>query len=196
MKKKGDITTIYNYYAKHGRMPSYSEVAELFGFASKFSAYKKIHNFIESGLLEKDSKGKLLPSERGLLKQSLRGTVILGTVEAGFGSPYEETVNDKVTLDEWMIPHKANTYMLRVSGDSMKDAGILDGDMVLVEKTSQAKTGTIIIAEIDGAYTVKYLRKDKRGYYLEAGNEDYPDLRPEGELRIIARVIGSVRKYV
>ncbi len=196
MKKKGDLGSIYTYYEKHGRMPSYSEAAELFGFASKFAAHKKIQSFIEDGFLGKDHKGKIIPKQKNTRKEVLRKTTILGSVEAGFGSPYEETVNGKATLDEWMIPSKANTYMLRVSGDSMKDAGILDGDMVLVEKTSQAKLGTIIIAELDGVYTVKYLRKDKDGYYLEAANDEYPDLHPDGELRIIARVIGSVRKYV
>lgn len=196
MKDKGGLDSIYTYHEKHGRMPSYSEAAELFGFASKFAAHKKIGNFIESGLLGKDAKGKLVPKQKGSQKEKTQRATILGSVEAGFGSPYEETVSGKVTLDEWMIPSKANTYMLRVSGDSMKDAGILDGDMVLVEKTSQAKLGTIIIAELDGAYTVKYLRKDKDGHYLEAANDEYPDLHPDGELRIIARVIGSVRKYV
>lgn len=196
MKKKNDLDNIYSYFEKHGRMPSYSEAASLFGFASKFAAHKKIKSYIESGLLGKDSKGKLIPKKEEALENRRRNVVVLGTVEAGFGSPYEETVYGKVTLDEWMIPSKANTYMLRVNGDSMKDAGIIDGDMVLVEKTSTAKLGSVIIAELDGAYTVKYLRKDKNGYYLEAANDEYPDLHPDGELRIIARVIGSVRKYV
>lgn len=193
-KEASSVDVIYDYYHKHGRMPSYSEVAELFGFASKFAAHKKIKAFIDEGLLNKDIKGKLVPVEKRL-RSLHEKTVILGTVEAGFGSSYEETVSGETTLDDWMIPHKKSTYMLRVNGDSMRDAGILDGDMVLVEKVSSAKVGSIIIAEIDGAYTVKYLRKGKNGYFLEAANTDYPELHPEGELIIIARVIGSLRKY-
>jgi SOS regulatory protein LexA len=193
MEKKDDLAQIESFYEKHRRMPSYSEIAEIYGFASKFSAHKKVQNFLDQGLLSKDSKGKLLPKHISSL--SKKKVHILGSVEAGFGSPYEETANGKTTLDDYMIPHKNSTFMMRVAGDSMCDAGILDNDMLLVEKVSTANINSIVIAEIDGAYTVKYLRKDKKGFYLAPANDEFPDLRPEGKLIIVARVIGTLRKY-
>jgi repressor LexA len=193
MEKKDDLAQIESFYKKNKRMPSYSEIAEIYGFASKFSAHKKVQNFIDQGLLSKDSKGKLLPK---ILNPNTKKKIqILGAVEAGFGSPYEETNDGKTSLDDYMIPHKSSTFMMRVSGDSMCDAGILDGDMLLVEKVSSANLNSIVIAEIDGAYTVKYLRKDKKGFYLAPANDEFPDLRPEGKLIIVARVIGTLRKY-
>ena len=193
MEKKGDLTLIEDFYTKHKRMPSYSEVATIYGLASKFAAHKKVQTVIENGLLFQDSKGKLLPKNFNLATK--KKIQILGAVEAGFGSPYEETNDGKTSLDDYMIPHKSSTFMMRVSGDSMCEAGILDGDMLLVEKVSSANINSIVIAEIDGAYTVKYLRKDKEGFYLAPANDEFPDLRPEGKLIIIAKVVGALRKY-
>ena len=85
--------------------------------------------------------------------------------------------------------------MLKVKGDSMNDAGIMAGDYVIVERKKTASVGDIIIAEIDGAWTMKYLRKDAKGYYLEAANRSYKPIRPKEELLISAVVKAVVRKY-
>ncbi len=85
--------------------------------------------------------------------------------------------------------------MLRVKGDSMRDAGIMEGDYVLVEKTHDAKPGMIVIASIDGAYTMKYLRLNNGRPYLEPANPKYRPIIPKGELQIEAIVRAVVRKY-
>jgi repressor LexA len=78
----------------------------------------------------------------------------------------------------------------------MKDAGIMEGDLVIVERREKAKEGSIVIAELDGEWTIKYLRKDKTGaQYLEPANEKYPDLYPKESLRVVAVVVGVIRKY-
>ena len=78
----------------------------------------------------------------------------------------------------------------------MKDAGINDGDMVIVERRDNARVGDIVIAEVDGAWTMKYLRKDsKKGFYLEPANEAFENIYPQEDLRIQAVVRAVVRKY-
>jgi repressor LexA len=78
----------------------------------------------------------------------------------------------------------------------MIDAGIREGDLVVVERASTAKLGEIVVAEVDGEWTMKYLRRDKSGaYYLEPANENFDDIYPEGEMRIGGIVRGVVRKY-
>ncbi len=77
----------------------------------------------------------------------------------------------------------------------MIDAGILEGDFVVIERTQNYKVGDIVIAEIGNEWTMKYLRKKGADFYLEAANEDYPDIYPEEELKIHAVVRSSVRKY-
>jgi repressor LexA len=86
--------------------------------------------------------------------------------------------------------------MVRVKGESMRDAGIHDGDMVIAERSHEAKVGAIVIAEMDGDWTLKTLRKDRQGMYLEPANSDFPPImRPQRSLRVAAVVRGVVRKY-
>lgn len=179
------------FYQRKRRMPSYAEAAALFGVRSKDSAYKIIQALIARGSVMKDPAGKLVPMNiRG------NGTIrVLGLVEAGFPTPAEEDVLDTLSLDEWLIDKREASFMLRVKGDSMRDAGIRDGDMVIVERTENPKLGQIVIAEVDGAWTMKYLRRDATGMYLEAANPDYPDIHPEEDLRVAAVVKAVVRKY-
>ncbi len=175
-------------------MPSYAEIADLLSYASKNAAFKKVEELLHNGLLDKDDKGKLLPATH-ILKSRQAYLKVLGVVEAGFGSVEEEQLLGKLSLDEWMIKRREASFMLRVTGDSMKDAGIMDGDMVIVERTLTAPLGSIVIAEIDGAWTVKYLAEDKRGLYLKPANDAYKDLHPANDLKIAAKVVGVVRKY-
>lgn len=170
-------------------MPGYKEIMALTGFKSKNAVYKLINRLVESGLVQKDSQGRLSP-------KTLFGEVpMVGLVEAGFPTPAEETNLDRVTLDEWLITDRTRTFILKVKGESMKDAGIYEGDYVLVERTQSPRLGDIVIAEVDGAWTMKYLRKDKSGYYLEPANKAFKNIRPETEMNVSAVVKAVVRKY-
>lgn len=180
---------IRRFYISKRRMPSYGELTTLLGFKSKNAAYQLAEKLIEDGFITKDKTGKLLP-------HNLYGSIrVLGTVEAGFPSPAEEELSDTITIDEWLIENHEATYLLEVKGDSMKDAGIKEGDFVVAERTDKHKVGDIVVAQIDGEWTMKYLRKDKKGYYLEAANKRYKDIRPNEELEITAVVRGVIRKY-
>lgn len=124
---------------------------------------------------------------------------LLGWVEAGFPSMAEEHTHDTIALDEYLIPHKEASYMLKVKGDSMRDAGIMNGDMVIVERKSTARPGDIVIARIDGEFTMKYYRvgnkKGKQFQYLEAANPAYKPMHPKYSLEIQAVVRSVVRTY-
>ena len=123
------------------------------------------------------------------------GSRILGLVEAGFPSPAEEELSDVMNFDEYLTPNKESSYILKVKGDSMIEAGILEGDMVIVERRQTYKPGQIVIASVDGDYTIKYLRKAHSGYYLEPANAKYKPIYPKGEMTIEAVVTAVVRKY-
>jgi repressor LexA len=86
-------------------------------------------------------------------------------------------------------------YLLRVKGVSMIDAGIHEGDLLLVERTDVANVGNIVVANVDSEWTVKYLREKKGKKYLEAANEDYPDIFPETSLKIGGVVRSVIRTY-
>ncbi len=121
---------------------------------------------------------------------------VLGTVEAGWPSPAEEELSDTMSLDEYLIRNKDATYMLKVSGDSMVDAGIMPGDMVLVERGVAEKDGHIVIAEIDGKWAMKYLRKRGGKVYLESANKKYKPFYPTQSLKIAAVVRAVIRRYI
>ena len=158
-------------------------------FQSKNAVYKLVNRLMEQGYLQKDSTGRLLPTRH------FRAIPWLGSVVAGYPSPAEEELLDTVTLDDYLITNKEKTYMLRVQGDSMIDEGILPGDLVLVEWQKEAKSGEIVIAQVDGEWTMKTYRKRGRKVILEPANKQYEPVIPQDELRIVAVVKAVVRKY-
>lgn len=185
-----DTQKIMRFYREKKRMPSYAELADLYGFKSKNAAFKLAEKFINEGFFEKDSQGKLIPGKK------LFSIRMLGYVQAGFPSLGEETVNDNLLLDDWLLGDRDASYILCVNGDSMIDAGIHEGDYVIVERTLNANVGDIVIAEINDEWTMKYLRKDSRGnFYLEAANDEFSDIYPDGPLQIHAVVKSLVRRY-
>ncbi len=180
---------ILSFYKRTKRMPSYTEIMTLVGFKSKNAVFKLINKLIDEGVLDKDSSGRLIPNR-------LVGELpLLGLVEAGFPTVAEETPLDTMSIDEYLINDKDKTYLLEVKGDSMIDAGIHEGDLVIAERKSDPKVGDIVIAEVDGGWTMKYFRKKGTQVYLEPANKNYKPIYPEYDIKIAAVVTGVVRKY-
>jgi repressor LexA len=180
---------VVEFYQAHYRLPGYGELMKLTRFKSKNAAYKLIEKLVEDGVATKDASGKLSPG------RALRGVRLLGLVEAGFPSPAQEELLDVMDFDEYLAPNKEASYLLKVKGDSMIDAGIRPGDLVVVERRPTYKPGEIVIASVDGEYTMKYLRQKGQAYFLEPANEKYKPIYPEGALSVEAVVTAVVRKY-
>jgi len=176
------------FYNQTGRMPSYSEIADLFGFRSKNAAFKFIEKLIKLNLIQKDSKGKLIPI---FLANQIK---VLGVVEAGFPSCAEEELLDTISLDKWLINNPTSTFMLKVKGDSMIEAGIMPKDYVLVDRSLTPKNKDIVIAEVDGQWTMKYLIKKGKDITLLPANPKYSPIRPKNELKIAGVVTAVLRK--
>jgi SOS regulatory protein LexA len=177
------------FYKRHKRMPGYKEMMELFGFKSKNAVFKLINKLVEEGVVGKDKEGHLVPNK-------LFGEVpVLGLVEAGFPSAAEEDTLDTMSFDEYLIENKEASYILEVKGDSMIDAGIREGDLVVAERKGDPKDGDIVIAEVDGGWTMKYFRKKGREIYLEPANKKYRNIYPSENLRVAAIVKAVIRKY-
>src|SRR5215471_7119037 len=189
MDERAVFPSVIEFYRNRHRMPSLQELAVLYGFRSKNAAAKVVAKLLDAGLVAKDPAGHLLPTRHFA---PLR---VLGAIEAGFPSPAEEELGDTLDLDEFLIRNKEATYMLKVTGDSMIEAGLLPGDLVLVERRADAKDGDIVIAQIDQGWTMKYFRKRGRKIWLEPANKKYKPIYPEHELHIAAIVIAAVRKY-
>lgn len=121
---------------------------------------------------------------------------VMGTVVAGFPSPAEQYVEPKLDLNEYLVKREEATFFVRVAGDSMIGAGILDGDLLAVDRSLRPANGDIVIAAVDGEFTVKLFRRDRNGVRLEPENPSFPTitLRAGQELDYFGKVIGVVRK--
>lgn len=191
-----EVAKISDFYTKHKRMPSYSELESILGYKSKSAVHYFVKKLISKGFIGKDITGRLIPNGPSFAKAS-KGTEVrvLGVIEAGFPTSASEEMIDTMSLDEWLIDKKEATYMLKVKGESMLGAGIHPGDFVLVERGAEPRVGDIVIAEIDGEYTMKYYRRKGNKIYLEASNDKYKDIYPKEELKIPAVVRAVIRKY-
>lgn len=179
---------IFAFYREKKRMPSYAEIMNLTGLRSKSPVFKLVQKLVDAGYLAKDMSGKLIPRALGNVTMLSQG------VSAGYGSVVEDEVAESVNLDEWLAGGKVQTYMMRVDGDSMKDAGILDGDSVLVEKTSYFKDGQIVVALMNDGYTIKHLRKTGKGMHLEPANKAYKPIYPTEDNPI--ELVGIVKTVI
>lgn len=183
------ISRISSFYHEKGRMPSFSEMGEIFTLKSKNAVNKVVSKLQTEGVVRKDKSGRLIPVS---IKSPVR---VLGTVEAGFPSPAEEELADSISLDDMLITNREATFLLKVSGDSMTEAGIMPGDMVIVDKGQTPKNGDVVIAEVDGAWTMKFLKKRGDSIILIPANANYKPIRPKKELKIAGVVTAVVRKY-
>ena len=180
---------ILDFYRRYKRMPGYGEIMGFTGFKSKNAVFKIINRLVREGVVEKDSKGKLIPLD------TRNGISLLGVVEAGLPSPAGDVLGDTIHLDEFLIRRPEESFLLKVKGDSMIEAHIKEGDLVLAERREQADVGEIVIAEVDGEWTMKYYRKKGNKSYLEPANKKYKPIYPEQSLRIAAVVKAVIRKY-
>lgn len=180
---------LIRYYQEHHQLPTYDELVNIFAVNSKGSLHKYIQKFIEDGYIGKSAGGKLVPTSK------LYGLRVLGTVQAGFPTAAEEDMSDTMSIDEFLINNPQSTYMLKVNGDSMINAGIMEGDLVIVDRSKTPKSGDIVIAEVDGDWTMKYLIKRANSLLLRAANAAYPDIHPKQEMKIGGVVTSVIRKY-
>jgi len=177
-----------SFVKENCRLPSYSELAKMFGFASKNAAYKLANRLIEAGILQKDPV-------TGHLKLNNPGLQIAGYVQAGFPSPAEDNLVDTLSLDDYLIRKPEASFMLKVSGDSMIDAGIMPGDLVIIERGGNPKNNDVVLAQVDRNWTLKYFFKRKGEVVLVAANKNYPEIRAKEELSIAGVVTAVIRKY-
>jgi DNA polymerase V len=134
-------------------------------------------------------------SEKKLSKPQIQ--FFFGHIQAGFPSPAEDYGSDSLNLHSYLVKHPASTFFVRVTGKSMIDAGIFEGDMLVVDKSKTPKNGDIIIAFIDGEFTVKKLRLEKNLVILEACNPDYDNIvvNSEAEFMIWGVVTSAIHRF-
>lgn len=118
-------------------------------------------------------------------------------VPAGFPSPADDYVEQRISLDEHLIARRDSTFFMRVAGESMRGLGIFDGDLLVVDRALPVTSGCVVIAVVDGEFTVKQLLNTANGQILRAAHPDYADMhiKPEQDFSIWGVVSWNVHKH-
>ena len=184
------LDQIRDYYAKNGVMPSFSGIAALVGLRATSAVSAMVGRLKQAGFIVSAPGRRLAPGPRFYERDQA-----VVAVRAGRPQSIWDVSMDPVLIDRLLIDEPSRTVIMPVAGDSMREAGILAGDRVVIKCHAPTKVGDIVVARVDGEFTVKYLAKDGQGYYLKPGNPDFDDIRPSEELELFGRVTGCFRTY-
>ena len=183
------LSTLQDYYARHRALPSYASIGGLLGLRSKSSVAALVARLKLAGYLDSTPDRRLAPTRRFFSRPLADSPVRAGLPEA-----VDDADAEALTIDDYLIERPSSTVLVRVKGDSMMDAGILDGDLVVVEKRAAAQKGEIVVAIVDNQFTLKRLDLEGTRFVLKPENRAYPVIRPEGTLEIFGVMVGLVRK--
>ena len=183
------LSTLQDYYSRHRALPSYASIGGMLGLRSKSSVAALVARLKLAGFLESTPDRRLAPTRRFFARPLADSPVRAGLPEA-----VEDVDAEALTIDDYLIERPSSTVLIRVKGDSMMDAGIFDGDLVVVEKRPSAHKGDIVVAIVDNQFTLKRLDLEAGKFILRAENKAYAPIRPEGDLEIFGVMVGLVRK--
>ena len=200
-KQQAVLDYIEEYQLHFGKSPTLKEMRENFNVASDNSILKHLKALEKKGFLMKDDtpRGiKLLSSVREKLDTAVETARVplLGMIPAGGPVLAEEHIIDHINLDKQFVKAPDKTFVLRVTGDSMIDVGIFEGDLIIASIKKEARIGDIVVALVDGENTLKKLVKGKDGkLYLQAENPKYNDIYALTDLQVQGVVTGLIRTY-
>lgn len=183
------LEKLQDYYAEHKVIPSYSVLATLWGISAKSWVSECVKRFEEAGYLDWTPDKQLKPGARFFERRYTHEPV-----QAGLPNPAVADGYDLITIDDYLVRVPSKTSLVRVKGESMIDAGIHDGDLIVVEQQPDANVGDIVVAIVDNEFTVKYLDREKGGFVLKPANKAFPVIRPRGGLEIFGVMAGLVRR--
>lgn len=184
------LHTLRDYYAENGVMPSYAHMARLLGLRSKNAARKVVQRLSRDGFLRSTGGNRIAPTEEFLARPMAQEKVSAGQPAAA-----GDMGGEAISIDRLLIRKPSRTVLVAVNGDSMKDAGILDGDVAVVEQGMAATRGDFVVAMVDNEFTLKELGYEEGKPVLRPHNRAYPLIRPKGDLEIVGVVVAQFRRY-
>lgn len=187
---------IVHQIREYSMPPSLSEMAEHLGVKSKNAVAKLLTALEDGGYIETNGKARgisVIDSLSDSLQKGLVRVPVLGSIQAGSPHLAEEFVEEWINLPQSFIKGRRDVFLLRVRGDSMINAGIHEGDLVIVKPTREAKNNDIVVALLHDEATVKRFVQIKNRAYLKAENPDYQNIYPKEEWMVQGKVVGVIR---
>jgi repressor LexA len=196
-RQRDVLEFIQSEQREKGVTPSTREIQQHFGFASQTSIMQYLDVLARKGFVDRHAR-KARALITPVQKVRIADVPIYGQIPAGMATLTEQTIEGHVSLDARSanVSKNSRTFALRVRGDSMIDAHILDGDLVILEDRKEAQHGDIVAALIDGETTLKRYVVDRGRAYLKAENPKFPNLVPARELRIQGVMVSLIRKQM
>ena len=177
--------------------PSVSEMATFLKVSSKNAVAKLLNALETSGHIKTSGKARgisVLDSLGESLEKGLISVPLLGHIQAGVPHLAEEQIEEWINLPSSLIKSRRDVFLLKVRGDSMINAGIYEGDLVIVRPVKEAKNNDIVVALLHDEATVKRLIYVKNRAYLKAENPDYANIYPKEDWMIQGKVVGVIRQ--
>jgi repressor LexA len=196
-KQKNLLDYLTDEIRSKGLPPTISEIALALRVKSKNAVAKLMKALEEKGYVRTTGKARgieVLNPEGEPLSRGMMSVPLLGRITAGMPMLAEEQIEDWLNLPVSLIRGRKDVFLLKVQGMSMKDAGILNGDLVLVKQQKIADVNDIVVALLEDEATVKRLVKKDSKFYLKAENKEYPNIYPEDEWSIQGKVVGVIRQ--
>jgi repressor LexA len=188
------LEIIGDFTAEHGYPPSVREIGERVGLSSSSTIHAHLKALERRGLISRDpTKPRALRSASAPPAHNALVVPILGRVAAGVPITAQEDVEGEFLLPSGYVPRASDAFMLRVQGDSMVDAAILDGDLILVRPQRSAENGEIVVAMMDGEATVKRFYRESGRVRLQPENRAMAPIYAS-DVEIVGRVEAVVRR--
>ncbi len=178
---------LLRFHQQYGYWPSFTELQRVWGFKSKNAVSQAVALLEKASLIHRNERGAIIGCHNPL--------PMLGHVRAGTPTDNDDEVAELDTIDDFLIKRRDRTFLLKVSGDSMKDAGLIEGDVVVLEREATPKTGNIVVARLGTEWTIKYFVRTRQGIELHPANMAYQPIIPTDDLEVTGVVVGSFRKY-
>jgi len=195
-RQKQLLSFIVQQIRDHKLPPSISEMATYLKVKSK-NAVAKLLNALESeGFIKISGKARGIEVLNALGESLQKGLIrvpLLGHIQAGSPHLAEEQVEEWINLPSSLIKNRRDVFLLKVRGDSMVNAGIYEGDLVIVRPTKDVRNNEIVVALLHDEATVKRFIQIKNRAYLKAENPDYKNIYPKEEWMIQGKVVGVIR---
>jgi repressor LexA len=184
------LDALRRYHAAHGVLPSYGQMSTLLRFKAKHAAQRLVGRLEGNGYLARSPGGRVVPGAR-----FHELPVLEERIPAGAPDPGALSLTERYTsLDQLLIDKREQTVLVQVRGDSMIDAGVLDGDTAIVVTDRVPRTGDFVVARIDDAYTLKELRIERGRCSLIAHNKAFAPMEPTSAVEVLGIVTGIARR--
>ena len=195
-KQSSLLNFIITEIREHNLPPSISEMAKFLKVKSKNAVSKLLDQLEEKEYIQISGKARgitVLETMGRSIQKGMFSVPILGNIQAGMPMLAEEHIEDWINLPQTLVRNRQDVFLLRVRGDSMKNAGILEDDLVIVKPTKDVKHQDIVVALLHDEATVKRFIKIQNRVYLKPENESYKNIYPQSEWTVQGKVVGVIR---